>query len=70
MEFILKDGSILVLQEEVDLLNITTLHDAVPRFLAVQRMDTSCVKVSPSDPSKAGLFDPAGPGARAGFFCG
>jgi len=67
-EFVLKDGSILVLQQEVDLLNVTTLQDATPRFLAVQRMAPECVKESPSDPSKAGLFDPAGPGARAGFF--
>ncbi len=68
MEFILKDGSILVLQEEVDLLNITTLHDATPRFLAVQRLDTACVKESPSSPPQAGFSNPAGPGARAGFF--
>ena len=67
-EFDLADGSVLVLQNEVDLLNITTIKDAAPRYLAVQRQSADSVKVSPSDPSKAGLSNPAGPRARAGFF--
>lgn len=69
-EFTLADGSVLVLQNEVDLLDITTLADASRRYLAVQRPIVDSVKVSPSNPPQAGLSDPAGPRARARFFSG
>jgi hypothetical protein len=69
-EFILKDGSMLVLCEEVELLDITLLSDPQIRRLAVPVSRFPHEQVSPSDPSKADLFNPAGPGARAGFFSG
>ena len=67
-EFILADGSMLVLSEEVELLDITLLSDQQIRRLAVQVSRLPHTQVSPSGPSQYGLFDPAGPGARAGFF--
>lgn len=68
-EFILEDGSVLVLLEEVDLVDITQLHDERRRRLAVPLGSSMPPEqVSPSSPPQAGLSDPAGPGARAGFF--
>ena len=52
-EFALADGSVLVLQNEVDLLNITTIGDASPRYLAVVRPIADSVKVSPSSPQQS-----------------
>lgn len=67
-EFILADGSMLVLSEEVELLDITLLSDPQIRRLAVQVSRLPHTQVSPSSPPQADLSDPAGPGARAGFF--
>lgn len=67
-EFILADGSMLVLSEEVELLDITLLSDPQIRHLAVPLNRLPHTQVSPSGPSQDGLSDPAGPGARTGFF--
>jgi hypothetical protein len=34
------------------------------------RMSGISARLSPSSPPQAGFSNPAGPGARAGFFCG
>ena len=67
-EFILADGSMLVLSEDVELLDITLLSDPQIRRLAVPVSWLPHKQVSPSSPPQAGLSDPAGPRARAGFF--
>lgn len=68
-EFILDDGSMLELPFDVDLVEATTLMDKRRRFLAVPAgLSHPLEEASPSSPLQAGLPNPAGPGARAGFF--
>lgn len=69
-EFILDDGSALVMPVEVDLVEATTMMDKRRRFLVVPSASIeSTTQESPSGTPQACLFDPAGPSARAGFFC-
>lgn len=68
-EFILEDGSVLVMPVEVELVDVTTMMDKRRRLLAAPSASmASTTKEYPSGTPKACLFDPAGPGARAGFF--